>query len=360
MLINNPYAGAKMVLKNGDPIEQLRFGKSSENAFDKKDLMHSIGQMMMEASSGNIVQQRQVKNTPDRMKENQERREVLAAAFADKSGQSWTALGSSMATQINEQASREGFMRRLLLGNTLRQGEMARISMPTHDSLAVVATSPTNIGFQFVRGKLFQPDEFEVTANLRVDIMDIEQVQGDLLEHAYNEGLYSIMVKEDQLWKAAADMTVGINNPLQYIAGSLTPTILSTLRQTIAEWNLPVTSAIISNDYWTDITGSSDFGTLMDPITKYDLVLNGYLGTMIGMSLVTDAFRPPNQKVLERGEIYVLTSPEYTGAYSDRGGIRSTPTSGADQGNSTKGWFMNEIISLAITNTRSCVKAKRI
>jgi hypothetical protein len=90
------------------------------------------------------------------------------------------------------------------------------------------------------------------------------------------------------------------------------------------------------------------------------LVLNGYLGTLIGLSLVTDAFRAPNQKVLERGEIYVITSPEYTGAYSDRGGVRSTPTSGADSGNSTRGWFMSEIISMMITNVRSISKGKRI
>lgn len=370
--MNNPYAGATMVLKNGDPIEELRFGKSHEkalssstgeiNAYDKKDLLKAITGLMNEVQSGNVVQNRGFNSlsSADRAKEYAERREVLAAAYTDKSGQAWAALGSSLATQINEQASREGFMRRLLLGNTLRQGEMARITMPTHDAIAILATSPSNVGYQFIRGRLFQPDEFEIVANLRVDIMDIEQVSGDLLEHAYNEGLQSIMVKEDRLWKAAADMTVGLNNPLIYIAGLLTPTILSSMRQTIAEWNLPVTSAIISNDYWTDITGSSDFGTLMDPITKYDLVLNGYLGTMIGMNLVTDAFRPPNQKVLERGEIYVITAPEYTGAYSDRGGIRSTPTSGADAGNSTKGWFMSEIISLVVSNAKSVVKGRRV
>jgi hypothetical protein len=272
---SNPYAGAKMVLRNGNPIEDLRFGRSSEralsestgeiNAYNRKDLMNAIGNLMMEASAGNITEQRNAPTAANRQKEIQERREVLATAYTDPSGNSWAALGSSIATQINEQASREGFMRRLLLGNTLRQGEIARVTMPAHDAVAVVATSSANVGYQLIRGRLWQPDEFEVTANLRVELLDIEQVSGDLLEHAYNEGLSAIMVKEDQLWKKAADLTVGVTNPLQYIAGPLTPQILSTLRQTVASWNLPVTTAIISNDYWTDITGSSDFGTLLDP-----------------------------------------------------------------------------------------------
>jgi len=370
MMSNNPYAGAQMVLKNGDPIEELRFGKSSEralssstgeiNAYSKKDLLGAISKLMTEVESGNVMQASSMTNQQARSREVQERREVLAAAYADPTGKTWSALGSSIATQINEQASREGFMRRLLLGNTLRQGEIARITMPTHDSIAVVATSSANVGFQLVRGKMYQPDEFEVTANLRVELMDIEQVHGDLLEYAYNEGLAAIMVKEDRLWKSAADMSVGMFNPIQYIAGDLTPEILSKIRQTVASWNLPVTTAIIANDFWTDITGNADFGTLLDPITKYDLVLNGYIGTLLGMTLVTDAFRAPNQKVLEPGEIYVLSTPEFMGAYSDRGGVRSTPTSGADSGNSTRGWFMSEIISMTLSNSKAICKAVKI
>lgn len=372
MAHNNPYAGASMVLKNGDPLEELRFGKSAEkalssstgevNAYNKKDLLNAITRLMNEVESGNVIQSSMFssRSSAERTRELQERREVLMAAHTDPTGQAWAALGSSLATQINEQASREGFMRRLLLGNTLRQGEIARVSMPTHDTFAVVATSSSNVGYQIVRGRMFQPDEFEVIANVRVELMDIEQVHGDLLEYAYNEGIASIMVKEDVLWKRAADMTVGIFNPLIYVAGELTPELLSRGRQQIAGWNLPVTTALISNDYWTDITANSDFSTLMDPITKYDLILNGYIGTMLGMTLVTDAFRPPNQKVLLPGEIYILSTPEFMGAYSDRGGVRSTPTSGADAGSSNRGWLLSEIISMLLSNQKAVCKLVRL
>jgi len=73
-----------------------------------------------------------------------------------------------------------------------------------------------------------------------------------------------------------------------------------------------------------------------------------------------DAFRQPNQKVLNAGEIYVVSDPQNHGSYSTRGGIQSTPTSGADMGNSTRGWFMTEPFSLVLANPRSVVKGKRI
>src|SRR5690606_3394475 len=202
-------------------------------------------------------------------------------------------------------------------------GEVQRVPMPSHDAMAVIATSATGVGYQQIRQRVFHPEEFEIIANVRVSTLDLEQVNGDLLEHAYNDGLNAIMVAEDRLWKKSADMTVGVTNKLEYIAGELTTKNLGRLRQAVAGWNLPATTCLISNDYWADIIGSNDFATFLDPITKYDLALNGQLGTLVGMTLLTDAFRQPNQKVLNPGEIYVVADPQNHAAYSTRGGIRS-------------------------------------
>lgn len=369
---NNPYAKAKMVLANGDPIEELKFGKSKEkalssstgefNAYDQKDLVQSISNLMHAVQNGQIVQQQQsaVASSKESADVARERREILASAFNDDSGKKWAALGASIASQINEQASREGFLRRLSVGNSLKQGEIARVPMPSNDAVAVVATAPTDLGYQLIRSKMFQPEEFEINSNVRVEQLEIDQVSGDILELAYNQGLEAIMVTEDRIWKRAADMSVGVVNNLTYIAGELTTKIMGSLRGIVAEHNLPVSSAIISNDYWSDIIGSSDFSSFFDPITKYDLALNGQLGTLIGMQLITDAFRQPNQKVLNRGEIYIVAAPENSSAYTDRGGVRSTPTTGADSGNTGRGWLLSEPFSFILANPRSVAKAQRI
>lgn len=356
---------AKFVLKDGSPLADLKFGKSNQrmldstsgefNATSQKDLLMQINNLMMAVASGEVVQE-----SVSAVDESNARRQLLAEAVADTTGAKWASLGAGLAQQINEMADRQGFLRRIMVANTLRTGEVARIPMPSHDAMAVVATAANSIGYQTIRQRVFTPAEFEILADVRVESLDLEQVSGDLLEHAYNDGLNAIMVTEDRLWKKMADATVGTINPLEYIAGELTTKNLGRLRQAVAGWNLPAVTCIIANDFWSDIIGSNDFATFLDPITKYDLALNGQLGTMVGMNLITDAFRQPNQKVLDQGEIYVVASPENHGAYTTRGGIRSTPTTGANQGNSTRGWFMASPFSASLTNVRSVAKGKRV
>jgi hypothetical protein len=368
----NPFKDARMVLANGDPLEQLRFGNSRQlalsestgefNANDKSELVRAITQLMTAVASGQVVPQEKsaIATSAEYHRQQQDRREVLAAAYNDPSGELWTALGASMALQLQEQRNREGFLRRICVGNDLKQGELARVTMTAWDAVSIVATSSANIGYQMIRNNRFQPDEFEINANLRVEQLEIEQVSGDILENVYTQGLDSIMVQEDRLWKKSADLTVGIVNPMTYISGTLTPGILASVRTQVTNWNLPASMAIISNDFWSDITGSTEFASFLDPINKYDLAMNGYLGTLVGLNLLTDAFRQPNQKVLNQGEIYVVGNPENHGAYTDRGGIRATPTSGADQGNTTKGWLMSEMFSFVLANPRSVAVAKRL
>lgn len=361
MTKRNQLAGARFTLANGAPLEELRFGKGRElalssatgefNASDKRDLAQAINTLMQAVASGTVVPAK------EQALASVDKREVLAEALAHP--EKWAALGANIAQQIYEQADRDGFLRKMAVGNTLRTGEVQRVPMPPHDTIAVIATAGMNVGHQMIRQRQYLPEEFEILANVRVNALDLEQVTGDLLEFAYNDGLQSIMVAEDRLWKKGADMTVGMVNAPEYIVGELTTKNLGRLRQSIARWNLPASTAIIANDYWQDIIGSNDFATFLDPITKYDLALNGQLGTLVGMNLITDAFRQPNQKVLNPGEIYVVADPINHGAYSTRGGIRSEPTSGANEGNTSKGWLLSEMFSFVITNSRSVVKAMR-
>jgi len=361
----NKLTGARMVLKDGSPLEELRYSKGGElalsrstgefNASSTKDLAMQIGRLMEAVGNGLIVpeqSQMAIASSSD------DRREIMREAMA--SDDNWKALGANIAQQVYEQSERDGFLRKLSQGNTLRQGEVQRVPMPPHDSMAVVATGPAGVGYQNIRARQFLPAEFEIIANVRVNALDMEQVSGDLLEHAYNDALQSIMVQEDRLWKKAADATVGMMNPLEYIAGELTTKNLGRLRTAVTDWNLPATTAIISNDYWADIIGSNDFATMLDPITKYDLALNGQLGTLVGLQLLTDGFRAPNQKVLERGEIYVVASPEHHAAYSTRGGIQSRPVDYAHEGSTAKGWMLSEAFSFVLANNRSVVKGKRL
>lgn len=360
----NPFAKQEFVTKSGDDISALRFEGRSEraigqngeiNASSMRDLMSNLNNMMAASSRGQVTKKSTISH-----EDRKERLAVFTAAYNDKSGGQWATLGASIAEAIKQQGDREGFLRRLVMGQPLEQGQMPRIPMPSHDAVAVVATSSAAVEYQVVRSRVFTPPEFAITANLRVENIELQQVSGDILENIYNQGVEAVMVKEDRLWKQAADATINMENPIQHIVGQLTPDIISTIRTNVTQWNLPATTVLISNDYWNDIIGNANFHSLFDPVTRYDLVLNGAIGTIFGMEIVTDAFRQPNQKVLEKGEIYVIASPENHGSYTDRGGIVPTPVDGATTGTSTKGWFMEEFFSLVIANPRSVAVGRRM
>mgnify|MGYP006865025458 CR=1 FL=1 len=336
-----PGSGMKALSSNGEI-----------NAHDRNELMQNIGKLMAMASAGQIVEAPQ----EDAMT-SEEFRDLIAQANSNLAD--WAALGAAISDRIVEQADRAGFMRNLAVGNNLKQGEYPRIPMFRHEVQAVVSTSPTQMGYQLIRDRQFTPAEYEVKSAVRVSQLELDQSSGDLLRDIRDQAMEAVMVAEDRIWKRAVDATVGRVNDISYISGELTPKMLASLSEQVSGWNLPATKAIISNDFWKDIIGNSEFSSFLDPVSKYDLVMNGKIGTLIGMELMTDGFRPENQRVLDKGEIYVVSDPEHHAAFSTRG-IRSTPTDGANQGETNKGWLISQSISFLVGNVRSVAKGKRI
>jgi hypothetical protein len=358
----NPYAGVKFTLASGAEITDLRLGKSKEaavasngeiNAHSNKELLGKITEMLTASSKGEIVRQ-----APE--KDRRLHREVLAAAFNDKGGQKWGQLGVALAAKIEESAYREGFMRNLLVEEQLNQGEVPRARMRVNNVIAMVATSISDVIPQLVRERIFYPPEFYINANVEVENRDIDQISSDILDEKYTEGLQNIMVQEDLLWKKLADGTVGSANNITYIAGVLTPTTLSTLRNNVSHWKIPATTCLLAQDFWNDIVGNSEFQGMLDPVSKYDLVLNGELGILLGLRIVTDGYRAPELQVLQPGEIYVVGAAQNHGQFTTRGGVESTPIDGALQGRNSKGWFLAENLSVLISNARSVAKGVKI
>lgn len=359
----NPYAGASFHLKDGAPVTDLKINGMTAlssstgeiNAWNKKDLVQVITQLMSLSSQGEI---QQVQNTPFKSLSSQEQREYFAEAIS--SDQNWADLGVSLSTSIQEQRDRQAFIRSIAKCDTIKQGEMPRVTVQLWDAVAVVASGPMEVGYQNITAKQFYVPEFELIANVRASNRDLNQIGSQILDELYNQGLQSMLTKTDLVWKNAADLSVGVVNPLEYISGQLTPQNLAAIRQNVTDWGLPANTAIISNDYWQDIIGNNDFSSFLDPVSKYDLVLNGKISTLVGLTLITDGFRAPNQQVLKRGEIYVVSDAEFHGCFTDRGPIVATPTSGADMGSTSRGWLLSDMISFVLANPRSVAKGKRV
>jgi len=334
-------------------------GAGELNATDKSDAIVALAQLMAEKAGGNLVFA-----DPNAVETNvmtaAQRNEVAIAAYYDHSTSKWAETGSTIGAILYETAQREGFMRRFLKQGDLTNGSIPRINVRFQNVNAIVATDPGVVAPMIVTQRYIYPPEYYVLGNIRVSERDIAQGASDILEDAYARAMENINVKEDSTVITMFDATVGMVNPLYLLAGGLTPSNLAAARTALLNWGLPASQMLIASDYWTDIAGNAaSFGNLFDPVTRYEMVQTGFLGTMLGMAITTDGFRDPQQKVVAPNTMYLLSEPINLGAYTDRGPVKSTPQDVYADGIPGRGWFFNELLSTTVTNPRSIVKCIR-
>lgn len=328
------------------------------NAWSQKDLFATISSLMNLAAEGKLdTSDARPKQT--RAEEQRARRELVVAAYSDRSSGQWAELGSTIAGQITESADREGFMRRLLARNDIQMGNFPRIRVRKKNVHAVISTSDAEVIPQYVRDNYLFPPEFTISANVRVEHREINQGTGDILEDKFYEAQEAIMVNEDRSWKRLADATVGIEHNLKYLVGGLNPTSFTEMRTELNRFNITPLNCVMSADFWNDISGNTQFSGWFDPVTKYEIVTTGELGQMQGLTFITDGFRQESLRVLGAGEIYMVGDPSMHGGYTDRGPVQSHEVNQYADGSPARGWFMFEDLSMVIGNAKSVLKGSR-
>lgn len=323
-------------------------GRNGElNASNKKDLLAQQQKFIAAASSGRLLQVSQ-----------QEDRELVAAAFNDK--ESHRILGERISDALYITANRQGFMRKYLSRVDAQQGSIVRFPLRTKNVTAVVSTSPTKIGTQITRDKWFTPPEFQIVARPFIPENELNQSSGDVLQEKYIEGVEATMVTEDRAWYNQVNSLVGVDNNLTLVSGQLTPYVLSTVASNVTRWGLKAAHMLMATDLWNDIIGNSDFFTAIDPVARHELLLTGELGTIYGMTVTSDAYRHAEHKVLSQGEFFVISDALNHGAYSDRGGLKSTPIDISTEQIPGRGYVIHESMAISVSNSRSVAKGIRL
>ena len=282
--------------------------------------------------------------------------ELLAAAFENR--EELSTLGQHMAGEIQRVVTRDGFMRRLLFQENV-EGAAVQARMDVKGVVAAKATGPVKSEPVLVRDTVYWIDEFEVFANPFVAQKDLVRSTGDLLNETYTNALTAIMVTEDRTWKEMADSLMGYHNETLNIANTLLPINLAEVTSYLTNSGLSAQTCLFASDFWQDITSLEAWGTLMHPEAKAEVLATGRIGMVHGMEMVSDHFRHPQHKVLNQGEMYVISSPDTHGQYTDRFGVQSEEQTAAHQGISGRGWHMTEMISVFIANDRSVAKLNR-
>jgi hypothetical protein len=203
------------------------------------------------------------------------------------------------------------------------------------------------------------PTEYTLQGKIYIEQREINRNKEDILDQKYADGLQAMMVAEDRIFRDLCLEQATLDNTFTSIIGTLSPTSLGDMRNKVTRWNLPAPTLLIANDLWVDFAVDG-FNGLLEPMAQHELILTGQLGTMLGMNIRSDAFRHPEQKVMSKGELYVFSSPEHVGTYTENGGLISTPIDMATEGVVGRGWALAELQSQTIMNSRGVACAKRI
>ena len=341
---------------------ELRFTRGGErvvgsngeiNGSSKLDVLKQIAKLMEVAESNHVV----TETAAVQQEEQGKRQEMITAAFADR--EAYQELGEVLAEELYQAANREGFMRRFLARQEIGQGQIPQVRMRMKNVVGVIASSPSKTQTQIMRDNLYFPPEFYITTRPFVEKREIDQSNGDVLQEKYIEGLEGIMVAEDRAFYTMSINASSLENSQLAIVGTLDPLTLSTIRNQVTRWDIPATSLLIANDLWNDFIGNASFQTALDQVTKHELLLSGVLGTIMGMTILSDAFRHPQHKVLNQGDIFVFGNPVNLGQYTDRGGVESLPVDPAIEGIPGRGWMLQESMSIVLANARAVAYTNR-
>lgn len=335
--------------------ERLVGNNGEINASSRKDALQQSMRLMQASASGQVITEGEAQRREETAKVN---RQLMEAAFADPKAH--RVLGERLADNIYMTANRKGYARRFLNRVELKQGEIPRFPVRQKNVQAMLVTGPTKVESQIATDRWLTPPELQIVSRVFVPQNEINQSNTDVLEEKYVEGLEGIMVTEDRLWLNAARETIGVDNNLSVISGTLSPLALMNVRQGVAQFGLKPMYCLMASDLFVDIVGDASFIQAIEPVARHELVMTGELAILYGMTLISEAYRHPEHKTLDQGEFVVVSDPAFHGAYSDRGGVDSQPIDGTTEKIMGRGWLLSESMSQAIANTRSVSFGRRV
>lgn len=353
--MNNPYRKIMPRTQRGSTVTAGAFNEKGElNASSVKDAITQLGNVIRSIENqhsmrASIEANAQVSN---------ERRQILVQAMNDKSGNTLQVLGEALTADILETTNREGFARRLLMYKELGQGDINEIVVKMKNVIAYSAVSPSQVRTNEVRERRMIAPEFNINCKILVDTKELARSTSDILEEKYEEGLEQTMTVEDRIWKKLADKAAVVRNTQQNFS-MFTPAVFARMLQQLQHWGLPPVSCIMSSSLWQDVMANGDFTSVFDPVTQWELLQEGMLGSLYGVTIISDFYRNPNMKVLEDGEIYVVSAPIHHGAITVRGTLTTEPINLFPLGEAKKGWFLDQITSMTIGNAASVVRGRR-
>jgi len=343
-------------IKNATRTDRRMFDKTGQiNAQDNKDALTQIHHLLNKVTKTNSDKLSFYDSSNDAEKITKEaRRDILAAALTDPTGAGWHMVGQELALPIKAILDYEGFARKFFRVRNLGQAELFRIPVDIR-SVAYVIGQDGQTPEARIRSKWITPTEFKVTSFPTIDIHDIYLLNFDVLDRAQDTARQEIELQEDKAAVAALDAaSTAINTTTTF--ASLGVGAFEDVRYQVERHRLMVENFLINRAELSDIVKT--MSTAVDPVTERELILAGYVGSILNSQILTAAGTGV-EEVIPAGTFYAVTGADYFGEMGVRMELQSEPYNKYANQETVKGWAFIEILGFGIVNARSCAKGSK-
>jgi hypothetical protein len=266
-----------------------------------------------------------------------EQHSALCSAFYSGDNQ-MKVMGEVFGTDVWETLNRQGFTPQLIARKDVVDNTDNRVKIRRKD---VVAFQTINDGegiAQIMEQNYFYPEEYNLQFQILIEESELAQAGPEFLDEKFQDALEAVMVKQDRILRGLLLATAGVfNAPISF--ATFTPAVLTALRTQVASNGIPAVHMLFSFDIWDDMIADSSFTAWWEPVHKYQLIMEGRLGSLLGMKLITDGFRYETLRVLAPGEVFVLGTPIAVGQRGVRRDLQTTEINHYPLGAARRGFF---------------------
>jgi len=326
------------------------------NASSKKDFMLQVASLLDQFGGATRRHASTGREAAAKMAQNNQE---LAAAYHDRSGDTFQLLGEVVTDQIVETSERQGFARTILGVRPLGKGEDAKVPVRKRDVYAFMATVDSKTTAQEIRQPYLYPPIFGIDAYIIIEEADIQGAPFDLLDAKYQDGLIAMMVREDLILRQLMLDAAPLFNDRVFF-GNFNPASLAQMQNQVSSWGAPAANLLIAYDLWQDIISNNDFVNWFDPVHQHELILEGRLGTLLGMQILTDGFRYDSLRVLQQGEAFVTAAPGNLGVIIEQTPPEAKAIDLAVLGQAARGWFIHAGEGMIVGNARAVCFGQRV
>jgi hypothetical protein len=329
-------AGGRMTNDSGDI-----------NAYDMKDLAAKINALHSMVRDGDISAGfEDPSEQKAKLTAKAERHEALLSAF-HSGDDSMKVMGEVFAEDIWETLNRQGFTSQVLARKDVVDGQDNRIRIRRKDVAAFQVVNDGEGIAQVIEQAYLYPADYYLQCQVLIEERELAQSGPDLMDAKFQDALEALMVRQDRILRSLLLATSGVfNAPVSF--ATFTPQVMTALRTQVASNGIPAAHMLFSFDLWDDMIADPSFTAWWEPVHKYQLIMEGRLGSLLNMKLITDGFRYETLRVLQPGEIFVLGTPVALGQRGVRREIQSTEINHYPLGAPRRGFYMMGIESMHV------------